>query len=162
MKLGGGKLDKSGSYAVDLVWANKKPLSLALRQVPLRARVLARQRLGSADGALVLCAALGALLSVFSAFVPEAEAPRPKRQTAIWAVIGTLLAVALAAIVLRLPIPGSIGGLTRGLGLALVEVGVAVGCAFYLIRLRARVLACTPRSAAPEPGCSWRWPAPWP
>jgi membrane protease YdiL (CAAX protease family) len=125
LTLGGGKVAAPGRYAVDLTWAGKT-LPSALREVPLRARVLARKPLGMFEGSLVIVAALGAMLSVLSAFAPDGRNPEPRRKTAPFALIGSLVAITLAAIALRLPIPGAIGGFARGMALALIEGGVAL------------------------------------
>jgi membrane protease YdiL (CAAX protease family) len=134
MTLGGGRVSDTGRYALDLTWAGHE-LPERLRKVPLRARVLGRHPLGAKEGLLVLGAALGAMLSVLAGFVPQsASSAHARRFTPIFAVLGTCLALALAALVFRLPVPGAVGGLVRGLGLALVECAVAVACALYLYR----------------------------
>ncbi len=124
LTLGGGRIETPGKYALDAVW--KKPLDPALKLVPLRARVLARTALGAREGLLILAAGLGAMLSVLAGFAPRASRPLSKRSSVKWAVFGTLLAMLLMALVLRLPIAGSVGGLSRGLLLAGIEVFVAL------------------------------------
>lgn len=134
LTLGGGKVAESGRYALDLTWVGTTP-SPELREVPLRARVLARTPLGLREGVLVVVAALGAMLSVFAGFVPSDDAPpSPKRKTPLFALAGTFVAVGLAALVLRLPVPGAVGGFARGIALALVECAVALCFAFVLYR----------------------------
>jgi membrane protease YdiL (CAAX protease family) len=134
LTLGGGKVSEGGRYAFDLTWAGKQ-LPESIRDTPLRARVLARRALGLREGLLVLGAAFGAMLSVLAGFAAQGVRQGHRRRfTPIFAVGGTVLAVALAAVVFQLPIPGAVGGLARGLGLALVECGVAFACALYLYR----------------------------
>lgn len=124
LTLGSGRIAATGLYALDAVF--KKPLDPALKQVPLRARVLARKALGVNEGLLILAAGFGAMLSVLAGFAPRHGQAPDGVSSVKWAVIGTGLAMLLAAIVLRLPTPGSLGGLTRGLLLASVEVAVAL------------------------------------
>jgi len=124
LTLGGGKIPAQGKYALDAVW--KKPLPAELRKVPLRARVLARRPLGGPEGLLVLGAGFGAMVMVLAGFAPNAGPAPTQRSAVVSAVAGTLLAMGLAALVMRLPIPGSIGGLSRGMLLASVETGVAL------------------------------------
>jgi len=131
LTLGGGTISARGDYALDAVW--KKALPAELRRVPLRARVLARTPLGASEGLLILGAGFGAMLSVLAGFSPASDRTPEKRTSAIWAVAGTGLAMLLAAVVLRLPIPGSIGGLSRGLLLACVEIGVALLAARLMV-----------------------------
>ncbi len=131
LTLGGGQIAAHGDYALDAVW--QKPLAADLRSVPLRARVLARTPLGTSEGLLILAAGFGAMLSVLAGFAPAAFRPPEKRTSVMWAVAGTALAMLLAALVLRLPIPGSIGGLSRGLLLACVELGVALLAAKLMV-----------------------------
>jgi membrane protease YdiL (CAAX protease family) len=125
LALGGGKVAEPGRYAIDVTWAGKA-LPAALRDVPLRARVLARRPLGMREGVLVILAALGAMLAVLAAFAPDGRAAEPRRATPPFALVGTLLAITLAGLALRLPIPGAIGGFARGMTLAFIEGGVAV------------------------------------
>jgi membrane protease YdiL (CAAX protease family) len=141
LTLGGGRVKAEATYALDLVWAGKPALTDALRAIPLKARVLARAPLTLREGLLVLGAALGALLAVLSGFSPSAAGVQPQAgkvgglsRRGLWAVVGSLLAGLAAYAVLRLPFPGSIGGLARGLTLSLVQVGIAVGFAFLLYR----------------------------
>lgn len=124
LTLGGGRIEAHGLYALDAVW--KKPLPAELRKVPLRARVLARRPLSAPEGLLVLGAGFGAMLMVLSGFAPSSGERPAQRSAVIWAVAGTLLAMGLAAAVMRLPIPGSAGGLARGMLLAAIEIGVAI------------------------------------
>jgi membrane protease YdiL (CAAX protease family) len=134
LTLGGGKVAESGRYALDLTWAGHTP-SPELRRIPLRAHILARHPLGLREGLLVLSAALGAMLSVLSAFVPDdSEVAAPRRRTPAFALLGTVVALVLVAVVLRLPLAGAVGGFARGMALALIEAGVALGFAFLLYR----------------------------
>ena len=150
LTLGGGRVSESGRYAFDLTWAGHA-LPESLRTVPLRARVLGRRPLGAREGLLVLCAALGAMMSVLAGFAPQgAPTAHRRRFTPLFALLGTCLAVALAALVFRLPIPGAIGGLLRGLGLAVVECGVAAAAALYLYRTPREGLAL--HAPADRPG----------
>jgi membrane protease YdiL (CAAX protease family) len=150
LTLGGGRVSETGRYAFDLTWAGHT-VSERVRKVPLRARVLGRHPLGGREGLLVLSAALGAMLSVLAGFVPQGSpSPHPRRFTPLFALLGTCLAVALAALVFRLPLPGAIGGLLRGLGFALVECGVAVAAALYLYKAPREGLAL--HAPAERPG----------
>jgi membrane protease YdiL (CAAX protease family) len=135
LPLGGGRVKRSGTYAVDAVWANKAPLPAPVQAAELQTRVLARRPLSAREAVLVLCSALGALVSVFSAFAPSSEPVVSRRRTVTWAFAGTALAFALTLLVLRLPIPGSIGGFARGLSLSLIQIGIAVASAYLLYRV---------------------------
>ena len=134
LPLGGGSVTSEGSYAVDVVWAGKPPPSGLVGRVPLRARVLAKSALGVRDGVLIACAALGALLCVLSAFAPGVVTLAKSRHTVLWALGGCAGSLAVAALVLRVPVPGSIGGLLRGVVIAVLEGAVALVCARYLFR----------------------------
>lgn len=134
LSLGGGSVEREGMFAFDLVWVGRARPSGLVGRVPLRARVLATHALGLREGLLIGCAALGALLCIFSAFGPGGHSKPASRRTGGWALAGTALAVLLAAGLLRLPLPGSIGGLVRGTSLAAVEVVVALVCARYVMR----------------------------
>ncbi len=134
LTLGGGGIEQDGNYVVDMVWADRPAPSEALSAVPLKARVLARTPLSTREGLMVFGAALGALLIVFSGFAPGGESEPKRAHTAPWAFIGTALALLLAAFVLRMPVPGAIGGLVRGLTLSLVQIGISVGIAYTLFR----------------------------
>jgi membrane protease YdiL (CAAX protease family) len=134
LTLGGGKVAEAGRYALDLTWAGKT-VPAELRDVPLRARILARRPLGLHEGLLVLGAALGAMLSVLAAFAPDGRTASPRRATPLFALLGTVAALALAALALRLPLGGAVGGLARGMLLALIEGGIALLFAFLLYRV---------------------------
>jgi membrane protease YdiL (CAAX protease family) len=139
LTLGGGTVDQTGRYALDVVWGTRS-LSPALQSVPLRARVLARTQLGWREGLFVFLAAFGAMIAVLAAFVKaKGQEPRDDEQNeraprrAAWvAVSATLLAAGLTALALRIPIAGSIGGFSRGLVVAAIEIGIAVGAARQL------------------------------
>lgn len=132
LPLGGGRVESEGTYAFDVVWAGKPPPSGLVSRVPLRARVLAKSQLGARDGVLICCAALGALLCIGSAFAPVVATLASRRSTVVWAIAGTGVTLLIAALALRLPVPGSVGGLLRGLIIATVEGGVAMFCAHRL------------------------------
>ncbi len=136
LTLGGGRIEHTGRYALDLVWANKPPPGDALRAVPLRARVLAKPPLSTRDALIVLATALGALLSVLAGFAapsPGSAAPAIPRGP-LWAFGASLLAALLTAAALRLPLSGASGGLVRGLILSLIQLGIALGFARLLYR----------------------------
>jgi membrane protease YdiL (CAAX protease family) len=135
LTLGGGQVKHTGRYALDLVWANKKPLLEALRQVPLKARVLGKRPLSTREAMLVLGTALGALLSVLAGFAQsdEEHAP-PSPRGPLWALLASLGAALLTMLALRLPLMGASGGFLRGLLLALIQVAIAVGFARVLYK----------------------------
>ncbi len=132
LTLGGGRIERTGTYAMDVVWAEKPTPSADLSAVPLKARVLAKTPLSIREGLMVFGAALGALLIVLSGFAQGGTSEPRRTRTVPWALAGTLLALALAAGILHIPVPGAIGGLVRGLTLSLVQIGIAVSIAFML------------------------------
>lgn len=134
LTLGGGQVKHTGNYAVDVVWAGKAPLTPELRKVPLKARVLAKHPLSARDALLVLGVALGALLSVLAGFATSTEEHEASSRGPLWALLGCVGAATLTMLAQRLPIPGAVGGLARGLTLSLIQVAIAVGFAFYLYR----------------------------
>jgi membrane protease YdiL (CAAX protease family) len=123
LALGGGRVSEEGKYVIDAVWKSRP--DAAVMAVPLRARVLARTPLGLNEGLLVLLASFGAMLCVLSAFAPRIGTLQVGRHAAPRVVAATLVALALSALVMRLPIPGSVGGMLRGLLLATVEIAIA-------------------------------------
>lgn len=126
LPVGSGRVAETGTYALDIVWAGRTP-SAELLALPLRARVLAKRPLGLPEGSLVLCAALGAMLCALAGFGQRAvDAPEVGQKSPIWAVGFALLGMVLFALALELPLPGALGGLARGLSIAVVEVALAV------------------------------------
>lgn len=126
LTLGGGRVAETTRYALDAVWAGRR-LSPELSELPLRARVLAKRPLRTRDGVLVLCAALGAVLCVLSAFAHSGQTDAlPRRRGLLWAfVFGALSIVAFTA-ALHVPLAFSLGGLSRGLAVGALEVSLAV------------------------------------
>lgn len=152
LTLGGGLIGETGDYAIDAVWAGRT-LPEALRSMPMRGRVLAKRPLGTQEGVLVLCAALGAVLCALAGFSGEprgAEAGSAKggsqaeprasseaisvRKSPLWALAFSVLGMVLFAAALHLPLPGALGGLARGLTVALIEGGLAVGGALLVFQ----------------------------
>jgi len=132
LTLGGGRVARTGRYALDLVWANRPALPAALRAILLKARVLARHPLTARDALLVLAAALGALLSVLAGFVAPSSPHEPNPRAPWWALLACLAAALLTLFVMRIPLPGAVGGIGRGLLLASIQVGIAAGAARWL------------------------------
>lgn len=137
LTLGGGRIGQSGTYALDAVWAGRS-LAPTLAAMPMRGRVLAKRPLGLREGVLVLCAALGAVLCALAGFSGNkrgaGEAAESVRRSPWWALAFSLSAMALFALALRMPLGGALGGLARGLSVALIEVGLAVGGGLLVFR----------------------------
>jgi len=129
LTLGGGAIDQAGEYAIDAVWAGRT-LPPALANIPMRGRVLAKRPLGLQEGMLVLCAAVGAVLCALAGFSANErdakDAADSERKSPLWAVAFSVLGMALFAAALRLPLGGALGGFARGLGVAAIEVGMAL------------------------------------
>ncbi|MFT3923162.1 MAG: type II CAAX endopeptidase family protein [Myxococcales bacterium] len=135
LTLGGGLVQRGGKYAVDLVWAGKPVLAESQRNVPLKARVLAKRPLNARDALLVLGAALGALLSVLAGFANPEPRHESARRGPIWALAASILASVLTVLATRLPLSGAVGGLVRGLLLAAIQVGIAWAFARLIYKL---------------------------
>ena len=135
LPLGGGRIEQQGTYTLTAVWPSGKLLP-ALMALPMRGRVLAKRPLEARDRLLLLGAALGAMLCVLSAFsARSAREARPKAVIgALWASAFGLAGAALFALIVRVPLPFALGGLTRGLGLSAVEVALALAGAQLVFR----------------------------
>jgi membrane protease YdiL (CAAX protease family) len=134
LPLGGGRIARAGSYALDAVWPGRT-LPPALTAIPLRARVLVRRPLGAREGLLVVGAALGSMLCVLAAFSPMPRlslAPEQRRRGPALAIAFALLGTLLFTGALHLPLGGASGGLLRGVLVACVELGLATGGAWLL------------------------------
>jgi membrane protease YdiL (CAAX protease family) len=174
LTLGWGRIRKSGRYALDVVWP-RGVLSQALRELPMRARVLGKRPLGLAEGLLVLSAALGAVLVLLSGFGGperprddlslavgstreggaeprgrEADAGEPRAGAAGLALAFGLLGAALFQLLQRTQLPVVGSGMGRGLLVCALEVALAlVGArfAFSNLRLGLRLFAPPLRTA---------------
>lgn len=134
----GGHLEVGGQYAVAAVWPGRD-LPLGLREVPVRARVLARRPLQSADLWPVALIMMGVFLAALC-LTPARRSPFPSwgaraapsdSPTAFGAGHEVLqVAVSLAALVASgvvvalMPLQGAAGILFRGLSLAVVQLAV--------------------------------------
>jgi membrane protease YdiL (CAAX protease family) len=135
LTLGGGRIARSGKYALEAVWTPEAQPAERILSTPLKARVLGRRLLGVREGLLVWCLALGALLSVFAGFSPGGEPVSPPRRAVAWALAGSALLALWTWGAVHLPLPGSVGGFARGLLLSLFQVAVAAGFARALYTL---------------------------
>lgn len=127
LTLGGGRIEQAGMYALTAVWPGGN-LAPEMAALPLRGRILAKRPLEARDGLLLLAAALGAMLCVLSGFTVQTQRAGVKTvlSAAAWAAALGVAGAALFALMLRVPLPFALGGLTRGLGLSLIEVGLAL------------------------------------
>jgi membrane protease YdiL (CAAX protease family) len=128
--LGGGNIEHDGTYALDAVWG-KHGIPADIEALSLRARVLAKRALGLRDGldvALLALGVIGACLSFYRA--PGTLLPAVSSGTALVVTAGAVLGMGLLfTALLFAPLQGSLGGLARGVLLALAEVGIAfVAC----------------------------------
>jgi len=135
----GGHLEVGGQYAVVVVWPGRE-LSLSVREAPVRARVLARTPLASADLWPVALIMLGAFLMALC-LTPARRSPFPSWRAraapadspTIYGASHELLQVAVSLsalvgagiIVAMMPLHGAAGLLFRGVSLAVVQVIVA-------------------------------------
>jgi membrane protease YdiL (CAAX protease family) len=143
LRLGEGWVERSARYSVDAVWPGGSP-SARLRALPLQARILARTPLTVVDRVSVLALALAILLGLWIALwakLPsrlhrnagdastangsDSEAPVQRdgvgRRVA-WAVF----ACAALAGAAELPVAGASFGWLKGIGLAALQVGLAL------------------------------------
>jgi len=141
--LGGGTIEHDGTYALDAVWG-KQGIAPDLEALSLRARVLGKRALGLRDGldvALLALGVIGACLSFYRA--PERPFTALHRGRALSVTAGAVLSMGLVFTgLLFAPLPGSAGGLARGVLIALAEIAIAfVACRSLY----------TPNAMAPSP-----------
>jgi membrane protease YdiL (CAAX protease family) len=133
LTLGGGVIERAGTYSVDAVWPEKKPAADVMA-VPLRARVLARRPLGKEERNL-LAALAGSLLGLLVVMIAgrteaetetetetetDAETGRRRRFGALAAAVVTLGAVYATT---RVPTAGALATLAKGVVLIALQVG---------------------------------------
>jgi membrane protease YdiL (CAAX protease family) len=150
LTLGWGRIRDNGRYALDVVWPSGV-LSEALRELPMRARVLGKRPLGLQEGLLVLSAALGAVLMLLSGFggplgaragraqhaARGADAGELRAGAAVSALAFGLLGAALFQLLQRTQLPFVGSGMGRGLLVCALEVALAlIGARFAFTNLR--------------------------
>ncbi|MDH5671765.1 MAG: CPBP family intramembrane metalloprotease [Myxococcales bacterium] len=131
LQMGGGKVERSGRYSVDLVFAEAQPAPEVLASA-WQARVLARRRLETGDLGYVMSIAAGLALFVGLLWLNRVETPTPKTPTVGSgpSAAGELLLLALATATVAggtlLPLFGSTLALLKGALLMSAQVGLAL------------------------------------
>ena len=151
LTLGGGAIERSGQYSIDVVWPRAKP-SAALLRVPLQARVLGTQPLQAQErwAWLVLGIAVIALLATQltsrrAGAGAEHDATGRARTLLTLAAAGTL--GALIALT-QVPTGGALATLVKGLLLIALQCAVPLALARALIGDRS-ILPLTPSIRPP-------------
>ncbi len=137
LPLGGGVIPADGAYAIEAVWASKRP-PLALMRVAWTPRVLARRLLTWRDQVPVWLVALGVLLGVFALYRVgvHTTSDRPGRANpAYGALLMAVVTLGIAWLASRFaPFHGPTAGFIKGVALMLVEGGAAFVCAAWIVR----------------------------
>ncbi|MFI5308736.1 MAG: CPBP family intramembrane glutamic endopeptidase [Polyangiales bacterium] len=125
--LGGGTIERSGRYSVDAAWPARPP-SPDLQAVPLRARVLCQRTLGTADEMAVIAIALGVGLGLgLGLRLRDGQSePLPRRMPAM---LGAGLGLAALAGATQIPSLGALATLWKGVGLSVLQAGMALSLA---------------------------------
>jgi len=137
------EIPRDGEYVVRASW-NGRTLPDELTQVPVSVRVLALSPLTAVDRVLVVLVMIGALLCVLGAVrwrrawgdVTDDMERREQRADTLSSsvgrreltrvLVGVFALVVVATILGFVPLPGAIGGLARGVGVALAQVAIAL------------------------------------
>ncbi len=128
LPLGGGRIQRSGDYSVEAVWPQHPPPA-SLRQVPLRARVLARVPLGLVDRGCVIALGLGVTLGLGLLLGggrgAALQAAQPVALRALPAALGAVLGLLALTAAAEVPSRGASQTLLKGLILVALQAGVA-------------------------------------
>jgi membrane protease YdiL (CAAX protease family) len=124
LTLGGGVIERAGSYSVDAVWPDKKP-SDEVMAVPLQARVLARTPLGKAERNLQLALAVSslALLIVLIAGRKTETETEPRARSRWWALGAAVVTLVAVYGTTRVPTAGAMATLGKGVVLIALQCG---------------------------------------
>lgn len=126
--LGSGQLEHGGTYSVEAVYPeDTSGPAQAVRDVPLRARTLARGELTRWDRGLLWLGAYGILLLLLGLWVhPTSSEPPPTAPAPGRGVVTILAAAGIVILVYQAPLWGATLGFVKGLMLALTQAGLAL------------------------------------